>query len=73
MCQVELDIRTVTNLPLILDVAACWGDAMLMCRTMGRAEAAGFAAIEIEDQILPKRAHHHAGIKHMVYLEDIED
>ncbi len=30
------------------------------------AEAAGFAAIEIEDQILPKRAHHHVGLEHIV-------
>jgi methylisocitrate lyase len=34
--------------------------------TVLSAEAAGFAAIEIEDQILPKRAHHHAGLEHMV-------
>jgi len=32
-------------------------------------EAAGFAAIEIEDQLLPKRAHHHVGIEHMIPLE----
>jgi methylisocitrate lyase len=29
-------------------------------------EAAGFAGIEIEDQLLPKRAHHHIGIEHMI-------
>jgi methylisocitrate lyase len=33
------------------------------------AEAAGFAAIEIEDQILPKRAHHHIGIEHIIPQE----
>ena len=33
------------------------------------AEAAGFAAIEIEDQLVPKRAHHHVGIEHMIPLE----
>jgi len=32
-------------------------------------EAAGFAAIEIEDQLVPKRAHHHAGIEHMIPAE----
>ena len=35
----------------------------------GMAEAAGFAAIEIEDQLVPKRAHHHVGIEHMIPLE----
>src|SRR5207244_2015455 len=33
------------------------------------AEAAGFEAIEIEDQLVPKRAHHHVGIEHMIPLE----
>jgi hypothetical protein len=32
-------------------------------------ETAGFAAIEIEDQLLPKRAHHHIGIEHMIPME----
>jgi 2-methylisocitrate lyase-like PEP mutase family enzyme len=32
-------------------------------------EAAGFAAIEIEDQLVPKRAHHHIGIDHMIPME----
>lgn len=73
MAQAGLEIRTVTDLPLILDAAAGWGDPMHLHRTMGMAEAAGFAAIEIEDQILPKRAHHHVGIEHMVPLELMAD
>jgi methylisocitrate lyase len=73
MCQAALDIRTVTELPLILDAAAGFGDPMHMHRTVAMAEAAGFAAIEIEDQYLPKRAHHHVGIEHMVPLEIMAD
>lgn len=69
MCQAALDIRTVTSLPLILDGACGWGDPMHMHRTIGMTEAAGFSAIEIEDQILPKRAHHHIGIEHIVPTE----
>lgn len=38
-------------------------------RPINMVEAAGFAAIEIEDQILPKRAHHHIGIEHMIPQE----
>jgi 2-methylisocitrate lyase-like PEP mutase family enzyme len=34
--------------------------------TILTAEAAGFAAIEIEDQLLPKRAHHHIDIEHLI-------
>jgi methylisocitrate lyase len=69
MCQAALDIRAVTSLPLILDGACGYGDPMHMHRTIGMTEAAGFEAIEIEDQIVPKRAHHHAGIEHMIPLE----
>ena len=69
MVEEGVQIRTACDLPLILDGAAGWGDPMHMHRTIRMAEAAGFAAIEIEDQILPKRAHHHAGIEHMVPQE----
>src|SRR5438093_353099 len=66
MCQAAIDIRAVSSLPLILDGACGYGDPMHMHRTIGMSEAAGFAAIEIEDQLLPKRAHHHIGIEHMI-------
>ncbi len=69
LCQAGIDIRAACSLPLILDGAAGFGDPMHMHHTITMAEAAGFAAIEIEDQILPKRAHHHVGIEHMVPLE----
>jgi 2-methylisocitrate lyase-like PEP mutase family enzyme len=69
MCQAALDIRAVSSLPLILDGACGYGDPMHMHRTIGMTEAAGFAAIEIEDQLVPKRAHHHAGIEHMIPME----
>lgn len=66
MVQVGLDIRTVCPLPLILDGACGWGDPMHQHRTIAMSEAAGFCAIEIEDQIVPKRAHHHVGVEHIV-------
>ena len=69
MCQTALDIRAVSSLPLILDAAVGYGDPMHMHRTIGMAEAAGFGAIEIEDQLVPKRAHHHVGIEHMIPME----
>ena len=69
MCQAALDIRTVSSLLLILDGACGYGDPMHMHRTVGMAEAAGFSAIEIEDQLVPKRAHHHVGIEHMIPME----
>jgi 2-methylisocitrate lyase-like PEP mutase family enzyme len=66
MVRFGIDIRTVCDLPLILDGACGWGDPMHQHRTINMAEAAGFAAIEIEDQLLPKRAHHHIGIEHLI-------
>ena len=69
MCQAALDIRAASSLPLILDGACGYGDPMHIHRTIGMSEAAGFAAIEIEDQLVPKRAHHHAGIEHMIPAE----
>jgi methylisocitrate lyase len=69
LTQAGIEIRAACDLPLILDAAAGFGDPMHIHHTIALAEAAGFAAIEIEDQILPKRAHHHVGIEHMVPLE----
>lgn len=69
MAAAGMEVRSVCPLPLILDAAAGFGDPMHIHRTVAVTEAAGFAAIEIEDQILPKRAHHHVGIEHMVPME----
>src|SRR2546428_461558 len=69
MCQAALDIRAVSSLPLILDGACGYGDPMHMQRTIGMTEAAGFAAIEIEDQLVYKRAHHRGGSEHMIPRE----
>src|SRR4029453_14073034 len=66
MCQAPLDIGAVSSLPLILDGACGYGDPMHMHRTIGMSEAAGFQAIEIEDQLVPKRGHHPAGIEAMI-------
>src|SRR3990172_3741410 len=69
MCHAAVDIHAVSSLPLILDGACGYGDPMHMHRTIGMSEAAGFAAIEIEDQLVPKRAHHHVGIEHTIPME----
>lgn len=69
LTQAGIEIRAAAGLPVILDGACGFGDPMHMHHTMALAEAAGFCAIEIEDQLLPKRAHHHVGIEHMVPQE----
>lgn len=49
--------------PLIVDGGVGFGDALHTARAVREIEAAGAAAIEIEDQIAPKRAHHHKGVE----------
>jgi 2-methylisocitrate lyase-like PEP mutase family enzyme len=66
MAQIALDMRAVCALPIILDAGGGWGDPMHVHRTIRLTEAAGFAAIEIEDQLLPRRVEHHVGIEHLV-------
>jgi 2-methylisocitrate lyase-like PEP mutase family enzyme len=69
LAQVAVDMRTVCKLPIVLDAGGGFGDPVHMHRTIALAEAAGFAAIEIEDQLLPRRFEHHAGIDHLMPTE----
>ena len=73
LVQIGIEIRSASQLPLILDGATGFGDPMHMHRTIPFAESAGFEAIEIEDQIIPKRAHHHADIEHMIPQQLMEE
>jgi 2-methylisocitrate lyase-like PEP mutase family enzyme len=69
LVQAGVEMRAASGLPLILDGACGFGDPMHMHHTVALSEAAGFCAIEIEDQLLPKRAHHHVGVEHMIPQE----
>jgi 2-methylisocitrate lyase-like PEP mutase family enzyme len=69
MAQLAVDMRAACKLPIVLDAGGGWGDPMHVTRTIALAEAAGFAAIEIEDQLLPRRVEHHVGIEHLVPTE----
>jgi len=52
--------RTMT-LPVIVDADTGFGEAMNVERTIVELEAAGAAAIQLEDQIMPKRCGHLSG------------
>src|SRR6266513_4872335 len=69
LAAVALDMRAVCQLPIVLDAGGGWGDPVHVHRTIALAEAAGFEAIEIEDQLLPRRIEHHVGIDHLVPTE----
>ena len=62
-------ITARSGVPLIVDAGVGFGDAVHLARAVGELESAGAAAIEIEDQVAPKRAHHHKGVEHLVPLE----
>jgi 2-methylisocitrate lyase-like PEP mutase family enzyme len=71
MAQAGLDLAAVTELPIILDGACGWGDAVHLQRTIPLVEAAGFAAIELEDQPYPKRVGHHVGEDETIPVEQM--
>lgn len=48
----------VPSLPLIVDVDTGFGEAVNVARTVRQMERAGAAAIQIEDQVMPKRCGH---------------
>lgn len=66
MARVAVDIRVACRLPIVLDGGGGWGDPAHMHRTIALCEASGFAAIEIEDQFLPRRFHHHVGDERLI-------
>jgi methylisocitrate lyase len=69
MAALAMEMRTVSDVPVILDAGGGWGDPAHIHRTIRMAEAAGFEAVEIEDQLLPRRFHHHVGVEHLVPTE----
>ncbi|MDT7891477.1 MAG: methylisocitrate lyase [Thermoproteota archaeon] len=52
------EIRAVTDLPLIVDVDTGYGEAINVYRTVKELERAGANAIQIEDQVMPKKCGH---------------
>jgi len=62
-----------SSLPIVVDGGVGFGDAVHVQRAMWEFEAAGAAAIELEDQVAPKRVSHHRGVEHLVPVEEMAD
>jgi len=60
-----------SDLPIIVDGAVGFGDPVHVTRMMWEFEAAGAAAVELEDQVAPKRVSHHRGIEHLVGTDEM--
>ena len=69
MAETARRITARSSIALIVDGGVGFGDAVHVSRTVAEIEATGAAAIELEDQVAPKRAHHHKGVEHLVPLE----
>ena len=66
LVDVALEMRAACPLPVVLDAGGGGGDPVHVHRTVALAEAAGVAALEIEDQLLPRRVEHHVGVDYLV-------
>lgn len=66
---VEKVVRSV-SLPVICDADAGYGEPVHAMHTVRSFEASGIAAIHIEDQFFPKRASYHAGLEHVIPMDE---
>ena len=65
-------IANAVDVPLKVDAGAGYGDPLHVMRTVREFEAAGVAAIHIEDQVFPKRAHYHRDYReHTIPAEEM--
>ncbi len=60
-----------SQLGIIVDGGVGFGDAVHVARTVWEVEATGAVAIEIEDQVAPKRVSHHRGIEHLISTDEM--
>ncbi len=63
-------ITRVSRIPLIVDADTGFGEALNVVRTVRELEEAGAAAVQIEDQVLPKKCGHLSG-KQLVPAEEM--
>ncbi len=58
LCAATRQIHRATDLPIIVDGDTGYGEALNAMRLVRELESAGAAAVQIEDQILPKKCGH---------------
>jgi methylisocitrate lyase len=71
LADVVRHIHARSGVKVFVDGGVGFGDAVHMGRTVQVLEAAGASAIEIEDQVAPKRASHHRGIEHLIPAQEM--
>jgi 2-methylisocitrate lyase-like PEP mutase family enzyme len=71
--EVGARIARSVDLPVICDADAGYGEPVHAMHTVRTFEKAGVAGIHIEDQVFPKRASYHAGLEHVIPLDEFLD
>ncbi len=66
-------ITSRVDLPMIVDVDTGFGEAVNMGRTVDEMERVGAAAIQVEDQVMPKRCGHLDGKQLVERGRDVEE
>jgi 2-methylisocitrate lyase-like PEP mutase family enzyme len=61
LAQHTAAVRDAIRLPLIVDADTGFGNAINVCHTIRTLERAGANAIQLEDQVMPKRCGHFSG------------
>ena len=61
LAEAATRISDVTTIPLVVDIDTGFGNALNVYRTVHLLERAGAAALQIEDQIFPKKCGHFSG------------
>ncbi|MFT7653010.1 MAG: 2-methylisocitrate lyase-like PEP mutase family enzyme [Candidatus Azotimanducaceae bacterium] len=73
LAEVVRRITNQTDMDVIADIGVGFGDPVHVARTTVEMESAGACAVEIEDQVAPKRVSHHRGIEHLVDVTSMCD
>lgn len=71
IAEVARRITARSDIALIVDGGVGFGDPVHVARATQLFEATGAVAVEFEDQVAPKRLHHHIGVEHLVSTEEM--
>ena len=71
MARVTRQISYVSNLPIMVDAGAGWGEPIHVMHTVAILEQAGAASIHLEDQYYPKRVSYHRGSEEIISVDEM--
>ena len=67
------EIAKSTQVPVVMDAGAAWGEPLHAMRTIRECIWGGIAGVHIEDQFFPKRAHYHTYVVHAIPRNEFVD